>query len=207
MQIQQDDVGISGQALARRRARARPLSRPRSPRRTVQRVERGASLNHLRRSESACAPPQLYRRTTERPGPGVSRRRRDNGLEDYVSPCEQWSARSSTSCTRPLLLVGVSRSPHHCPSETMRRRAADRETRPSDHRQHGPSDRPLLGRLCESDGRCSLTPGCARSSESGQHLAALALQQQVTLVILEEPFERPGLACLVRKLLDEVLET
>src|SRR5258705_13200176 len=55
-----------------------------------------------------------------------SRIEQSNGLEDYVRLAAQWSPDASTTTSRPLLNVGVSRRIHHCPSQTIAR-ACDRQ--------------------------------------------------------------------------------
>src|SRR5439155_25953659 len=42
-----------------------------------------------------------------------------NGLEDYLRSGAQWSPRVSTTTSRPLLTIGVSKRRHHCPSQTI----------------------------------------------------------------------------------------
>src|SRR5437773_9674779 len=42
-----------------------------------------------------------------------------NGLEDYLRSGAQWSPRVSTTTSRPLLTIGVSKHRHHCPSQTI----------------------------------------------------------------------------------------
>src|SRR5439155_16682285 len=39
--------------------------------------------------------------------------------EDYLRSGAQWSPRVSTTTSRPLLTIGVSKRRHHCPSQTI----------------------------------------------------------------------------------------